>query len=203
MLELDHLAVAARTLDEGRAYVEKALGIAVQSGGNHARYGTHNLLAGLEDGLYLEVISVDPDAATPVDPRWFRLDEFNAAPCLHNWICWTEDMAAALPNLPAGVGQPVDLQRGDLRWQMAVPEDGRLPYDDTCPAVIQWHGRHPAPSLTPTGARLVRLVVQHPKARELAAQMAVILSDPRVVFEPAPAPSLHAEFDVNGAVRRL
>ncbi|MBA85319.1 VOC family protein [Thalassobius sp. S69A] len=96
MLELDHLAVAARTLDEGRAYVERALGLRVQPGGRHGRYGTHNLLAGLEDGLYLEVIAIDPQAVRPRDPRWFRLDEFSGAPCLHNWICRTGDMAAHL-----------------------------------------------------------------------------------------------------------
>jgi len=37
MLELDHLAVVARDLDEGRATVEEALGVALQLGGCKAR----------------------------------------------------------------------------------------------------------------------------------------------------------------------
>jgi hypothetical protein len=28
-----------------------------------------------------------------------------------------------------GTGIPVDLARGDYRWRMAVPADGRLPFD--------------------------------------------------------------------------
>lgn len=203
MLELDHLAVAARTLEEGWAYVEGALGITLQPGGQHERYGTHNLLAGLDDGLYLEVIAIDPKAPDPADPRWFRLDEFDGAPCLHNWICRTPDIGIDLPLMPDGAGLPVDLKRGDLRWQMAVPADGRLPYDDTCPALIEWQGRHPASSLTPTGARLRQLVVKHPQARDLAVQMAPLLQDTRVVFEEADAPSLSAGFDVDGEGRWL
>jgi hypothetical protein len=201
MLILDHLAVAARTLDEGRAYVEQALGIKLQPGGQHPRYGTHNLLAGLEEGLYLEVIAIDPAASAPSDPRWFRLDEFDGAPCLHNWICSTPDMGLDLPLMPEGSGAPVDLQRGDLRWQMAVPEDGRLPFDDTCPAVIEWQGPHPAPSLIQTGARLHQLVVKHPQIKRLETQLEHLLQDKRIVFEAADAPGLSAAFDVDGDLR--
>lgn len=203
MLELDHLAVAARTLEEGRTYVENALGVTLQPGGQHARYGTHNLLAGLEDGLYLEVISIDPDASPPAEPRWFRLDEFDDAPCLHNWICRSANMAEDLPLMPAGSGAPVQLQRGDLRWKMAVPQDGRLPHDDTSPALIEWQSRHPAPALTPTGARLVQLTISHPQAKALSAQLTPVLQDARVRFEVAPEPGLQAEFNVNGKIRRL
>ncbi|WP_319826251.1 VOC family protein [Thalassovita sp.] len=203
MLVLDHLAVAARTLKEGRAYVEAALGITLQKGGQHPRYGTHNLLVGLEDGLYLEVISVDPQADLPPDPRWFRLDEFDDAPMLHNWICRTENMVETLKVMPKGIGRPVALTRGDLRWKMAVPEDGRLPYDEMCPAVIEWGGRHPAPSLIQSGARLLRLVIQHPQAGALAETLSPQLDDPRLQFETTDDPGLRAEFEVNGKVRVL
>lgn len=203
MLELDHLAVAARSLAEGKLFVEKKLGIQLQPGGRHGRYGTHNLLARLEDGLYLEVIAIDPGAETPLDPRWFRLDEFDGPPCLHNWICRSEDMAADLPQMPAGVGRAVSLERGELRWQMAVPEDGRLPYDEMCPAPMQWQSSHPALLLQPTGARLQRLLVRHPQAQDLASRLTPILSDPRVVFETADQPGLSAEFEVDGKVRCL
>ncbi|MDF1801814.1 VOC family protein [Thalassovita sp.] len=203
MLELDHLAVAARTLKEGRAYVEEALGITLQKGGQHPRFGTHNLLIGLADGLYLEVIAVDPQADLPPDPRWFRLDEFDDAPVLHNWVCRTEDMPGDLPQLPEGAGRPISLTRGDLRWKMAVPEDGRLPYDEMCPALIQWEGRHPAVAMTQSGARLQRLLVRHPQALDLAARMDPVLKDARVQFEHSDTPELVAEFDINGSIRTL
>ena len=40
------------------------------------------------------------------------------------------------------------LSRGDLRWQMAVPGDGILPFDNMFPALMQWHSPHPAAQLT-------------------------------------------------------
>lgn len=76
MLELDHLAVAAETLEDGREAVETALGVRLQPGGQHPHFGTHNMLLGLEDGLYLEVISIDPAAPKPGYARWFDLDRF-------------------------------------------------------------------------------------------------------------------------------
>ena len=122
MLTFDHLAVAATSLPEGRRAVEEALGVRLQTGGQHAHFGTHNLLLGLEDGLYLEVIAVDPRAAPPRQPRWFNLDRFQGTPRLGNWICRTDDLTAARAALP-GIGEPVSLARGDLRWRMAVPDD--------------------------------------------------------------------------------
>ncbi len=59
-LKLDHLAVACANLDEGVDWVEEQLGVPLQPGGQHARYGTHNKLLGLGDGLYFEVIAIDP-----------------------------------------------------------------------------------------------------------------------------------------------
>ena len=78
MLTLDHIAVACTDLAEGTAWAEERLGVKMQTGGKHARYGTHNTLLGLADGLYFEVIAIDPDRGiltrgdslqTP-DPWW-------------------------------------------------------------------------------------------------------------------------------------
>ena len=154
MLELDHLAVAAATLEEGREAVETALGVPLQPGGQHAHFGTHNCLLGLEDGLYLEVIAIDPDAPEPGYPRWFDLDRFDGWARPQVWICRTDDLSGVLARAP-GAGTPVALARGDLHWQMAVPEDGVLPYDNRFPAVIEWQsGGHPAARLAPSGRAL-------------------------------------------------
>ena len=202
MLKLDHLAVAAETLEAGRAVVERALGVCLQPGGQHPHFATHNLLLGLEDGLYLEVIAIDPAAAKPGYARWFDLDRFAGTPRLNNWICRTDDMAGTLDKLPQA-GRPVSLTRGDLRWQMAVPQDGILPYDDLFPALIEWQCEtHPATLLRATGCRLRRLIVRHPEAAALKAQIAGLFEDDRVSFESGPA-GLIAEFDTPGGVRVL
>jgi hypothetical protein len=180
-LELDHFAVAAETLEAGVAHVEAALGVPLQPGGRHALMGTHNQLLGLGPGVYLEVIAVDPAAPRPPHPRWFDLDRFSGNPRPTNWIVRTDDLAGAVAALPPGMGRPTDLERGDLRWRMAIPETGVLPFDDACPALIEWHGTlHPADRLEDRGCRLVALEISHPEAGALAA--ALPIADARLTF---------------------
>lgn len=202
MLDLDHLAVAAEDLKTGRAHIEDALKVKLQPGGQHAHFGTHNLLLGLDDGLYLEVIAIDPEAPSPGYPRWFDLDRFSGTPRLTNWICRTNALAEALQNYPQA-GSPVALARGDLRWQMAVPEDGILPFDGLFPALIAWQGTgHPANRLHASGCRLKRLIVCHPEASQLQSLLAPALSDERVVFD-AGAPAMRAEIATPGGLSVL
>ncbi|MDF1669832.1 MAG: VOC family protein [Roseovarius sp.] len=201
-LELDHIAIAAATLAQGKAMVEAALGVRLQPGGQHAHFGTHNMLLGLEDGLYLEVIAIDPDAPALEYPRWFDLDRFHGSPKLTNWICRTDDLAGAVRALP-GAGRPVALTRGDLRWQMAVPETGILPYDNAFPALIEWQSSpHPATRLDATGCRLHRLVISHPEAEAMQANLSGMLSDARVRYDTGPT-GFRAEFDTPNGRRVL
>lgn len=203
-LYLDHIAVAGQTLAEAQARCEAALGVPLHPGGKHPDFGTHNALLGLADGLYLEAIAIDPAVPPPARPRWFGLDGFEGPARLTNWICATDDMDAALATLPEGAGEPLPLRRGDLRWRMAVPISGILPFDNLHPAIIQWDSPvHPATRLAPSGCALRRLIVHHPDAASLESALAGILDAPRVVFEAARAPGLRAEFDTPHGVRVL
>lgn len=191
-LRFDHLAVSALTLAEGVAAVEAALGVALAGGGQHAHMATHNRLLGLGD-LYLEVIAADPSAAAPTWPRWFDLDDFSGPPRLTNWVAGGDDLDAALASSPPGTGVPVDLQRGDYRWRMAVPADGKLPFDGAYPALIQWQGAlHPANALPEAGVRLTQLEIAHPQAKAL--RNALPLHDPRVHFISGPLKAMRATF---------
>ena len=183
-LRLDHLAISCAALAEGVAAVEAAFGVALAPGGQHAHMGTHNRLLNLGD-LYLEVIAIDPAAPAPAWPRWFDLDHFSGAPRLTNWVAGCDDLMAELAASPAGVGVPVALARGDFRWQMAVPADGRLPFGGAFPALIQWDGATPAAALPDAGLRLQRLTVRHPDAG-LQAALAGRISDTRLVVETGP-----------------
>ncbi|MGR3505425.1 MAG: VOC family protein [Paracoccaceae bacterium] len=203
MLELDHLAVAAETLEAGRAHVEAALGVAMQTGGQHAHFGTHNLLLGLEDGLYLEVISVDPAVPLPAAPRWFDLDRFAGGPRLGTWICRCDDLEAALDKAPDDAGAPVELARGDLRWRMGVAPDGRMPFAGGFPALIQWQGAHPAARLASSGCRLHRLVVAHPEAQALRGALAKAGADMLVVIAQGESIALRAEIETPHGLRVL
>lgn len=189
---LDHLAVAGETLEAAVAHVEDALGVVMGPGGQHAHFGTHNRLLGLEDGLYLEAIAIDPEAAPLPYPRWFALDDFEGAARIGNWICRVEDLEVTLKDLPAGAGRPVDLARGDLRWRMAVPEDGRLPCGGAFPALIEWQVETiPGDMLPGNGVRLEQLEIAHPEAAWL--REVVPLVDVRVVFVEG-APEMRATF---------
>lgn len=185
-LILDHLAVACTDLVAGTAWVERQLGVKMQPGGQHLRFGTHNTLLGLGD-IYLEVIAPDPDAAPFDGPRWFDLDNFSGPPRLANWICQTTHFDPI-------AGTPVSLARADLCWQLTVPADGTLPFDGAYPTLIKWvdGAQHPASQLDDSGCRLTKLTVQHPQAEQVAAM--INLPDPRVRFANG-ATSFHAVFE--------
>lgn len=202
MIVFDHLAVSAATLEAGVAHVEDALGVALASGGKHAHMSTHNRLLGLGD-LYLEVIAADPDAPAPGWPRWFDLDNFAGPPRITNWVARCDDLVAEVAASPAGIGIPTALERGDLRWQMAVPEDGKLPFGGAFPALIRWQGAHPVDRLPDTGLRLTRLEIAHPEAKALAQALEGRFMDPRVVILQGDRPSMQASFSTPAGERRL
>ena len=201
-LLLDHLAVSGTDRDTARAHIEEALGLPMQTGGEHAKFATHNHLMGMGCGLYLEAISIDPNVPNPARARWFNLDNFSGAPRLTNWICAVPDMSAALAHWP-DVGDAISLERGELRWQMAVPKSGILPFDGFFPPLIQWHGaRHPKQMLASTGASLKQLTVAHPQALDLAETLGDI-TGAEIRFEIADTPALIAEFNTPHGVRTL
>jgi hypothetical protein len=202
-MRLDHLALSAMTLGEGVAHAEAALGVALAPGGQHPHMATHNRLLGLGD-IYLEVIAADPSAPAPAWPRWFDLDRFSGPPRLTSWIAACNDLEAELALGPDGLGLPVALSRGDLRWKMAVPPDGRLPFEDAFPALIQWQGAvHPVQRLPDAGVRLLRLEIAHPNAAALRRALPGRLDDARVVIVEGAAKALQASFSTPAGTRRL
>lgn len=203
-VRLDHLAVAARTLEEGVAHVERLLGVLLAPGGRHAAMGTHNRLLSLGPDVYLEVIAIDPAATPPDRPRWFGLDSFDGTPRLTNWVARTRDLDAALALAPGGAGRPMPLSRGDLRWKMAVPDDGVLPFDGAFPALIEWQGdAHPAPRLPDRGCRLAALEIGHPRAADLSAALARLGRMNTVAVAPGPEKRLAAIIETPLGRRRL
>jgi len=171
MMRLDHLAICAATLEEGVAWAEARLGVRFGPGGQHPRFGTHNRLLGLANGLYLEVIAIDPSATPAQRPRWFGLDAFSGPPRLTNWICRVPDIATACAAFPE-VGPALAMTRGDLRWQITVPQDGGLPMGGALPTLITWDSAvPPGERLPPSGLSLRSLVITHPEAGALAQRI--------------------------------
>ena len=157
--ELDHLVVAAATLEEGARWIERELGVAPVPGGKHALMGTHNRLLSLGPGRFLEVIAIDPAAPPPPRARWLALDtpamraRLARGPALIHWVERTDDIEAALRGGPGDV-QILDLERGRYRWRIGVPRDGAIPGGGARATLIQWQGDHPADALPASGCEL-------------------------------------------------
>ncbi|MGZ3285364.1 MAG: VOC family protein [Xanthobacteraceae bacterium] len=126
---LDHLTVAALTLNDGVEHVRRSLGVVMPPGGAHPLMGTHNHLMRLGDGVFLEVIAPD-FTVTPQRRRWFALDDpamrrsLEGSPRLVTWVVRTADLRQALAQVPGAQGDPVSVTRGTLSWRISVPADG-------------------------------------------------------------------------------
>jgi hypothetical protein len=171
LIALDHIVVAARTLDEGVAWVESRLGVAMgQGGGKHPLMGTHNRVMSLGPGRFLEVLAIDPDAPPPSRPRWFDLDapamreRLGKGPALVNWAVRTDDIGRTVAAIPGERPEIVAASRGELRWKIGVPADGSLAQQGVVPTVIQWQGRGAADLLPASPCRLEMLVLRHAQA---------------------------------------
>ena len=192
MARIDHLVVRAQTLDEGVAYVEAALGVEMAGGGEHKGYGTHNRLMSLGPEIYLEVIARNPAEPVPGNARMFDMDRFSGAPCLSAWVLNAKSISAAMAQAPQGMGEVLQLTRGDFRWKFSFPPRGRLPFDGAFPALIEWLSPHPAPGLPDVGCRLERLEIDHPQAEALGEALAPLLKEARLHLKAAPDYAMRA-----------
>jgi Glyoxalase-like domain len=157
-MELDHLVIAARSLEEGSAFIAEQLGVETVPGGQHVRLGTHNRLLGLGPGIYLEVIAIDPQGAAPFQPRWFALDDpamherLQSGPQLIHWVARSSDIETDAARSPVPTGPIHPMERGTLKWRITIPADGHLPAGGVVPTLIQWDvDDHPSRRLPESG----------------------------------------------------
>ena len=176
--ELDHLVVAADSLDQGAAYIADLLGAEPAGGGKHDILGTHNRVLKLGRGRYLEVIAIDPDGRRPDFPRWFGLDDpalqaqLKIRPRLVAWVARCEAVDSLAADIFKARTRVRAMQRGALTWRFAGTDDGSLPGGGLIPHLIQWEvAEHPADMMPDTGCRLIALEGAHP---DPAAVQAVI-----------------------------
>ena len=173
-LALDHLVVAARTLDDGVRWCESTLGITPGPGGTHRAMSTHNRLFSIASTrfakAYLEIIAIDASAAAPGRTRWFDLDSapLQAAlvdgPRLIHWVLRCDDIAVQVERLRRigldrgnAISAERDTAEGMLRWRISVRDDGQRLCAGALPTLIEWGERHPADSMPGSGVTLERL----------------------------------------------
>ncbi|QGZ54159.1 VOC family protein [Paraburkholderia acidiphila] len=219
-LRLDHLVVAARTLEEGVQYVSDTLGVAPAGGGAHPLMRTHNRLLGLWGGVYLEVISIDPAAKSDANARarLFALDDpavqarLEQGPYLSHWVARVDppkNLARWREQYPQRIPELVPMTRGDFSWQLTVPQDGALPAwqgagDGILPSLIQWDtAHHPSQGLADTGIALTSLSGFHPQAQVAREQLQWLGAAHLIAVEEALSPALVAQFETPSGPRTL
>jgi Glyoxalase-like domain len=201
-VEVDHLVVAASSLEAGVAWCEKTLGVTPGPGGQHALFGTHNRLLNIStsafDRVYLEIIAINPEAPVPTRKRWFDLDNLalqaslQAGPRLTHFVARSTmlDMHRwGLITVGHKPGDPVSASRetahGLLSWQILVREDGGLDCDGALPTLIQWQGVHPTDHLPASGVTLQKLSLHGVPER---ARQVLRLRGVAVLPEAGPSP---------------
>jgi hypothetical protein len=184
---VDHLAVAASSLEEGVAWCEATLGVVPGPGGEHPLMGTHNRLLRIATvdypRTYLEIIAVQPGREPQRPRRWFDLDDETVRDALARGGPRLLDFAASVPDLPQAVAQwqAQDIDRGDivaasrmtprglLEWRITIRQDGQRLFAGTVPTLIEWGAVHPASALPESGVTLQSLVANHPQAAAVRA----------------------------------
>jgi hypothetical protein len=183
---VDHLVVAARTLDEGVRWCEATLGVVPGPGGAHPLMGTHNRLLSIATEAfpraYLEIIAIDPTKRPTREPgqhRWFDLDDTalraglaRHGPRLIHFVARVPDARAALDALAAGAthidrGALVEASRdtaaGRLTWRISVRDDGQRLFYGALPTVIEWGPVHPSDTMAASGVALRTLQARLPR----------------------------------------
>jgi hypothetical protein len=212
--QIDHLVVAAHSLQQGVDWCESVLGITPAEGGEHEKYGTHNRLFKIATPgfpvAYFEIIAINPDAVIEKKPpptRWFDLDnkdlqaELKKSPRLIHFVVNTDNIQDARH---AWKAQGIDrgpiihasrkTPKGLLQWQITVRQDGDRLFNGTLPTLIQW-GKpeaadpmqlHPRNHLPRSKISLKSLSIAHPSASKLqSAYDAIHLKDIAITEGPA------------------
>lgn len=211
--QLDHLVVAAPTLDAGLVHVEKALGVTVPFGGQHPLMGTHNALMQLGSTCFLEVIAINPEASDPGRPRWYALDDPDVQkrlaerPCLLTWVCRTNDITSAVDASLIDTGPAIEGRRGNLVWQITVPDDGSLPEGGLFPTLLQWPeslGENgPIPRMPDLGCKLEKLELAGPDPERLKNAISSIGFEGPVEIHKDERPRLRAQIRTGSGLRSL
>lgn len=204
-VEVDHLVVAAHTLEQGVAWCEATLGVTPGPGGKHPLMGTHNRLLKVANPprfprTYLEIIAIDPEAPAPGRARWFGLDDpalqrsLAESPRLLHWAAGTRNLDMHRWGLIASGFNPGetlaasrDTPAGRLEWRIVVRDDGALLAGGTLPTLIEWPSVHPADTMPDAKLALQRLAL-----RGLPAQAAAVLQPRGIERAEGDGPAIEA-----------
>lgn len=144
-MQIDHLLIAVKDLDDTARELEARYGLRSVSGGRHPGWGTANRIVPLGDA-YLELIAVvdRSEAAASFVGRWVLAAE-PEMPKLFAWCARTDDLAdvAARLGLRVDDGSRETPDGQILRWRIAGIENAAA--EPALPFFIEWGPGTPHP----------------------------------------------------------
>lgn len=174
MPSIDHLLWAVPDLEQGIDHFERLTGVRPVFGGAHPGRGTHNALASLGGGQYIELIAPDPaqDASTRQTGLAAAVAAVREPALLTFVIAYPELEALGAAAARAGIAfrGPVAASRVQpdgsvLRWRLGHTD--ATPFGLGVPFYIDWQDSvHPSTS-APGGLSLQSFEVLHPEADAL------------------------------------
>lgn len=193
--QVDHLVIAASTLEDGVAWCESILGITPGPGGEHPLMGTHNRLFSIATAqyptAYFEIIAIHSGSACARiqgEKRWFDLENEvvqlslkQSGPQLLHFVARTPQAAPAvqaLASLGIDRGELLAASRmtahGLLSWKITVRADGQRLMNGTLPTLIEWGDVHPTQHMAASGVTLQSLTASQPDTDQLRAAYAAL-----------------------------
>src|SRR5690606_16125796 len=152
-VQIDHLILGISDLDRGMAEFEAKTGVRPVFGGAHPGRGTHNALASLGNGTYIEILAPNPAAPAPDESRIIQgLDALESLQPV-GWALTARDLADVRQRAEVGGVATTQVTPGSrmlpdgskLEWMTAGVTS---PVHDWAPFFIQWGNPALQPSNT-------------------------------------------------------
>jgi hypothetical protein len=166
MNKLDHIVIAANTLEEGTTYIENKLRIKLSEIGYHKDMGTYNRVVKISKRVYLEVISIDRNCEQLKSKRWFNLDslklqsQLKKSPRVIGYVIENEDTKILKYYEPF-----FRASRGKYKWKFAMPDTNvstiaDQPYlNGIIPSLINWESEKPIKKMQDNHLNLITIRV--------------------------------------------
>lgn len=157
-VDLDHIIVGYRNLEEGMARLFDLSGYRPVVGGAHPGRGTRNAILNLGNNSYLELLS--PDPAQPA-LQWHQEIATLTEPTIVGWAIRTRELdrvasvlkERGVPRTDPMAGSRVRPNGQTLRWRTVRLTDDRK---GNLPFFIEWDSASPHPSSDAPGGCLLQ-----------------------------------------------
>jgi hypothetical protein len=141
--KIDHIVYSVLDLEQTMNDIESQLGIRPVFGGYHKTQGTKNALLDLDNGCYLEILSIDHDNKNIESPRWMGIDLISE-PRITRWALKSDDIESDSQILKLYEHKMGSVYQGSrktttgetLAWKMILPLSS--PDIELIPFMVDW-----------------------------------------------------------------